>query len=286
MLIAFAAGGSTDVGGRLLAQLIEKELGTPVQVVNRAGAGGQIGFGEIAQAKPDGYVFGYVNIPSIITMYLDPERKATFTRASFETMAMHVVDPAAIYVKADSPFKELKDLVDAGKAKPGTIKIGADGVMTDDHMVILQLEKATGAKFASVQFDGSAPALTALLGGHIDAKAGNIGDLQSQLKNGEVRVLAVLDKEESKFTPGVKTAQAQGFNLVSSASRGLVLPAGTPREIVTVMTNAVNKAMADPEHKKKMDESGLTLRYMDPVEFGKYWAAFEEQVKPLMDLAK
>jgi len=286
IIVAFPAGGSTDVGARLLAPLIEKEIGTPVQVVNRPGAGGQIGFSETGRSKPDGYLIGYVNIPTIITMYLDPERKATFTRASFQPMAMHVVDPAVIYVKADSPFKTLKDLLDAARAKPNAITMGGDGVMTDDHLVILQLEKLTGTKFAAVQFDGSAPSMNAVLGGHIQSKAGNIGDLGSQFKSGAVRVLAVLDKEENPFLPGVKTAMAQGVNLFSSTGRGLVLPAGTPQHIVTLMTNAVKKAMTDADHKRKMDDSMLTLRYMDPAQFTNYWVDFEEQVKPLMSLGR
>jgi len=286
IVVAFPAGGSTDVGARLLAPLIEKAIGTPVQILNRPGAGGQVGFSETGRSRPDGYTIGYVNIPTIITMYLDPARKATFTRGSFQPMAMHVVDPAVIYVRADSPFKTLKDLLDAARAKPDTITMGGDGVMTDDHLVILQLEKLTGTKFAAVQFDGSAPAMNAVLGGHIQSKAGNIGDLGAQFKTGAVRVLAVLDKEENPFLPGVKTAQAQGVNLFSSTGRGLVLPAGTPQHIVTLMTNAVKKAMADADHKRKMDDSMLTLRYMDPDQFTKYWVEFEEQVSPLMSLVK
>lgn len=285
-LVAFPAGGSTDVGARLLAPLMEKELGTPVQVQNRAGAGGQVGFAELAQAKPDGYMLGYVNLPSIITMYLDPERKAPFTRKSFAPLSMHVVDPSVVWVKADSPHKDLGELVQAAKSKPNTVKIGSDGVMTEDHLAILQIEKLTGAKFATVQFDGAAPSLTALLGGHIDAKCGNVGDYVSQFKNGAVRALAVFDTEESKFLPNVKTGKAQGVNLVSSSSRGIALPAGTPNEIIAVLGQAIKKSMADADHNKKMDDSGLTLRYMDPTQFDKYWADFEEQVKPLMDLAR
>lgn len=286
LLVAFPAGGSTDVGARLLAPLMEKSLGTPVQVVNRGGAGGQVGWTELAGYKPDGYGIGYVNLPSIITQYLDPERKAVFKRESFQPLAMHVVDPAVIAVAADSPYKTAKDLLDAAKANPEKIKAGADGILTDDHLNILQLERMSGAKFATVQFEGGAPKMTALLGGHIDAAFGNVGDTVSQFKSGKIRVLAVLDKEENKFYPGIKTLEAQGYKVYGASSRGVAAPAGTPKEAVDALSQSIKKAMEDEDHKKKMDESGLTLRYFGPAEFEAYWSDMEKDIEPLMAAVK
>lgn len=289
MLVGSSAGGSTDVGARILAAAMEKELaatGTRIQVENKPGAGWQIGLTALARARADGYTIGFTILPQTITNYLDPDRKAVFTRKSFQPLGMQVVDPGVVVVKASSPYKSLKDLLDAAKAAPAKIRASATGILGDDHLAVLQLQKLADVKFAIVQFDGSAPSMTALLGGHIDAYFGNIGDTVPQFKAGEVRVLALMDDEESPLLPGVKTTFAQGFKLESSSSRGLSAPAGTPREQVDFLAAAIKKAIDNPEHLKKMQEQGLTVRYMDPAKMEAYWAAMEEQIQPLMGIAK
>jgi len=288
MILGTSAGGSTDVGARILAAALEKDLaatGTRIQVENKPGAGWQIGLTALARSKPDGYTIGFTILPQTITNYLDPERKAVFERKSFQPLGMQVVDPGVIAVKATSPYKTLKDVIDAAKANPNKLKASATGILSDDHLAVLQLQKLTGAKFAIVQFDGSAKAITALLGGHTDVYFGNVGDTFPQARAGEVRVLAVMDDDETKFLPG-KTSFSQGIKLESSSSRGLSAPADTPKEIVDFLAGAIKKAIADPEHMKKMDEQGLTVRYMDPGRMEKYWAEMEEQIKPLMSIAK
>ncbi len=287
MIVGSSAGGSTDVGARILAATMEKDSpGNRIQVENKPGAGWQIGLTALARSKPDGYTIGFSVLPQTITIYLDPERKAVFTRKSFQPLGMQVVDPGVIAVRANSPYKTVKDVLDAAKANPSKIKASATGILGDDHLAILQLEKITNVKFATVQFDGSAPSMTALLGGHIDVYFGNIGDTVPQFKAGEIRLLGVMDDEESKLTPGVKTMASMGIKIISSSSRGLSAPAGMPKEIVDFFAGAIKKALADSEHAKKMEEQGLTVRYMDPVKMEAYWAEMEEQVKPLMSIAK
>jgi tripartite-type tricarboxylate transporter receptor subunit TctC len=288
MILGTSAGGSTDVGARILAAAMEKDLvatATRIQVDNKPGAGWQIGLTALARSRPDGYTIGFTILPQTITNYLDPERKAVFDRKSYQPLGMQVVDPGVIAVKAGSPYKTLKDVIDAAKANPSKLKASATGILSDDHLAILQLQKLTGTKFAIVQFDGSAKAMTALLGGHTDVYFGNVGDTYPQAKAGEVRVLGVMDDEESKFLPG-KTTFSQGFKLESSSSRGLSAPAGTPKEVVDFLAAAIKKAIDNPEHMKKMEEQGLTVRYMDPARMEKYWADMEEQIKPLMGMAK
>lgn len=289
MLVGSSAGGSTDVGARILAAAMEKELtatGTRIQVENKPGAGWQIGLTALARSRPDGYTIGFTILPQTITVYLDPERKAVFTRQAFQPLGMQVVDPGVIAVKANSPYKTLKDLVEAAKANPAKVKASATGILGDDHLAILQLQKLTDSKFAIVQFDGSAPSMTALLGGHTDVYFGNVGDTYPQFKAGEVRVLALMDDQENTLLPGVRTTFAQGIKLESSSSRGLSAPAGVPKEIVDILAETIKKAIANPEHLKKMEEQGLTVRYMDPARMEKYWSEMEEQIKPLMSIAK
>lgn len=287
MIVGSSAGGSTDVGARILAGIMEKDIpGVRIQVENKPGAGWQIGLTALARSKPDGYTIGFTILPQTLTIYLDPDRKAVFSRKSFQPLGMQVVDPGVIAVKASSPYKTVQDVVNAARAKPATIKASATGILGDDHLALLFLERQAKIKFATVQFEGSAPSMTALLGGHTDVYFGNIGDTVPQFKAGEIRVLGVMDDRESPLLPGVKTMASMGINLISSSSRGLSAPAGTHKEIVGFFAQAIKKALDNPEHAKKMADQGLTVRYMDPAAMEAYWAKMEEDVRPLIEIAK
>ena len=287
ILVGFAAGGSSDAGARILASGMEKELGTSVVVVNKPGASSQIAYTTLTQAKPDGYTIGNTNFPSAVVSYLDPARKATYTRKDFDLLALHVIDPGLIAVKKDSPFKTVKDVVEAAKGNPKKLRISTTGIQSDEAFGILQFQKMTGAQFALVHFSqGIAPAMTAFLGGKIDVFCGNVGDLLSQFKSGEVRILGIMDDQQSPFYPGVKTFEEQGYKLYSSSSRGFAAPAGTPKEVVNTLSEAIKKAVATEEHKKRMADMGLTIRYMDPAQYTKYWGEYETMLKELLPLTK
>ena len=271
------------MAARALAATAEKILGTQIQVVNKPGAGSQIGLTEIAKAKPDGYTLGIVTLPTAINTYLEPERKAVYTRNDFVPLALHTIDPVVIAVKADSPYKTTKDLIEAAKANPEKIKAADIGVLSGKHLAILDLQKATGAKFAIVHFSGGSQAMTALLGGHIDANFCTAGEVPSQYKAGEVRLLGIMDKQPSKFYPGITTLESQGYKVYSTSSRGWVAPAGTPKEIVNKLSAALKKAMEDPDHQQKIEATTSELRYMDPDQMSTYWADMEAQYKPLIE---
>src|SRR5665647_1207380 len=129
IIVPVNAGGGSDVSTRLMLPALEKILGTSVQVENKPGAGQQLGHTEFSKSKPDGYTIGMTNLPTTLTTYLDKERQAVYNRKTFQTIAAPVMDPGAIFVKADSPYKTLKDLVDAAKAKPSTIKGSTTGIL-------------------------------------------------------------------------------------------------------------------------------------------------------------
>lgn len=286
LIIPWDAGGSTDVGFRLLAPLMEKPLGATIEVVNKPGAGAQVGVTELAKAKPDGYTIGNISAPAVITHYLDPERKAAFTFDSFASIGLHVFDPGVVAVAKDSKYKSLKELVEDAKANPEKVKVGTTGILGDDHLAILALQRLTGVKFAIVHFTGGAPQTAALLGGHIDAGFDNVGTYAKLDSQDKTRTLAVFDNQRNKFLPNVPTSEEQGYKMYSSSSRGLGAPKGTPKEIVWFISQAMEQAMKDPDLNKKMDDAGLTQRYMNPDQFDKYWREFEEQVKPLVEIAK
>jgi len=286
LIVTHEAGGPTDVMARALASGMEKELGSPVVVVNKPGANTQVGMTFLSQAKPDGYTFSTVSFPTTIGAYLDPARKAVYGRKSFDALALHVWDASLMAVRADSPFKTVQDLVNAAKANPRKITVSS-GVMNDDQFSVLLLQKAAGVQFAQVSFtQGTASAITALLGGKIDVFTGNVGDMRSVVKSGQARILGIMDDEESEFFPGVKTFEAQGYRAYNSSSRGYVLPAGTPKEAVSVLSGAIKKVIASEEHQKRMADMTLKLKYMDAAQFSKYWDEYEATVVELMKLAK
>ena len=263
LMVAYPAGGSTDVGARILASIAEKELGQPIIVINKAGAGGQVGWTELAKQKPDGYYIGFINLPALNTTILDPARKAAFDIGSFTPIINQVLDPGVIYVKPDSPFKSLKDLLNEAQKRPGEVKVGTTGILGDDHLAILMLEEAAKVKFRIVHFDGDSPQLTALLGGQIEVSFLNVGGITPRVKSGQIRPLLVMDRERSRFYPDVPTSVEAGYpTVISSSTRGIAGPKGLPEAIGHKLQAVFKKAMENPEHIDKMDKAGLAIKIM------------------------
>ena len=286
IIVPYTAGGSSDMAARLIAPGLEKELGIPVRVVNRPGAGAQLGTSELSRAKKDGYTLGITTLPQIMLVYLDRDRQADFSRKSFQPVAALTADPQIMTVKADSPYKTMKDLIDAARANPEKIKIGLTGTFSSEHIAMVKLQKLTGVRFALVQFDGVSASRTALLGGHIDVIPSTIPGLGGVFRSGDVRMLGVLDKEPSDFAPQVKTLQSQGYDVRSVISFTVSLPAGTPKPVVEIMAAAAKKAVETDEYKQKVRALGSSPRYMSPAELAAYWDQMEVELRPLLDLAK
>jgi tripartite-type tricarboxylate transporter receptor subunit TctC len=286
LIVAFPAGGSTDVGARILAAAAEKDLGQPITVVNKGGAGGQLGFTEIARARPDGYTLGFLNLPGLNTITLDPERKAAFNIDSFIPIVNQVLDPGLIWVKGDSPYKTLADLVDAAKKAPGKISACTTGILSDDHLAILMVQEAAKCEFRIVHFDGGAQQLTGVMGGHVDCAFDNVGGVFKRVLSGEVRGLAVTDVERSKFLPDVPCTKELGMaTVISSSTRGVGAPKGTPADVIKVVEAAFLKAIESPEMKQKMDAVGLALKPMVGATYAKYYADTQAQAKKYTDWA-
>jgi tripartite-type tricarboxylate transporter receptor subunit TctC len=287
IVVAAAAGGPTDVGARILASVLEKDIGQSVIIVNKPGAGAQLGLTEFARSRPDGYTLGMVHMPGTNTIILDPERKALFGPDGFILLVNQVFDAGAIWVKADSPFKSLADLVAAAKKEPNKISACTTGILSDDHLAIMMLEEAANVKFRIVHFDSAAQQFTAILGGHVDVAFDNVGSVRKRAAAGEVRVLAVTDTQRSKLMPDAPSTAELGFPTVqSSSTRGVAVPKGTPPAVVAYLTAALTKAMSNPDHLKKMEDVGLEVRIMDNAEFRKYFDDVHEKAKKYMEWAK
>ena len=286
MVVPWAAGGSNDLLARLVAPMLEKELGTSISIVNKAGAASQVGLAEVAAAKPDGYTIGVNVLPATVSIYLDPERKSTFGRKDLQPLAAAANDITATVVKSDSPYKSMKELIDAAKAKPETIKIGDSGISSSSNLTTLALQRAAAAKFAIVHMDGDPQQITAILGGHLDVGQSGAAGALSQYKSGAIRVIGTSAKEQSQFFPDAKPLVAQGYNVALPISRGFVMPAGAPKEVTDILAGGLKKVLTSDEFKKKAVEIGLEPNFLDPQQYDAQWGDIETQLKPVMEEIK
>lgn len=288
LIVAFGAGGTTDIGARVPASIAEKHLGKSIVVLNKGGAGGQLGWTQLSTSRNDGYTIGYVNLPNLSSIIADPERQATFKADSFAPIVNQVVDPGTIFVRADSPYKTFDDLMKAAKEKPGTIRTGTTGILGDDHLAILATQKAVpGVQFRIVHLADTAAQIKEVLAGNIDVGFDNVSGLLKYAKSGDLRILTVMSKERSKFLPDVPTTADVGQpSILSSSSRGIVAPAGTDPEIIKKLEAAFLEAMKDPEHNSKLEAGGFTVKPMNSAEFTTYFNDNVKATKELVDIAR
>jgi len=286
MIVPWDAGGATDVGARILAAGLEKELGTRVEVVNRGGAASQVGVTELSKAAPTGYTIGFTNLPSSMTPYLDASRNAAYNRQSLAQIANQVFDPEVLAIKSDSRFKTLNDLITEARAKPDSVRISVAGIGSDGHFGFLLLQQLAGIRLKMVTSSGSPETFQFLLGGHVDGSILTLGNFGSKLKSGEFRFLGVMDKQRSPFVKDVPTFEEQGVKAYMASTRGVSAPAGVPQEILDVLSSGIDRAMKSPEVQAKMDALALAQRYLGPKEYADYWKDFESTVIPLLELIK
>ncbi len=277
MIVAYDAGGSTDVTARILAPFIEKNLGgTRIEVVTRPGAGGEIGFAALADAAPDGYTLGFINTPNLLSIPI--ERQARFSIDRIDPLVNIVDDPNIWTVNAESPFQSVKDVIEFAKANPNTVTLGTTGVGSDDQLAMLAVQRQAGVKFTHVPFSGSGANQKAMIAKKIQICGQNIGEGLRALENKEpVRILGVMSKAPLPVAPGVKTFKEQGYDIVGASLRGIALPKGVPPEIRTKLVEAILAAAKDPEFvaKAAAKETFQPLRILGPEEF----TAELEQIK-------
>ena len=288
LMVAYPAGGSTDVGASIVASIAEKALGQPIVVVNKGGAGGQVGWTELVRQRPDGYYIGYINLPATNTVILDPDRKAIFTEKDFSPIINQVLDPGVIWVRADSPYKTVHDLIDGAKKAPSTIRTATTGILSDDHLASLRsVVAARGAVFRLVHLEGGAAQLKEIMAGNIDAAFDNVGSIMTRVKSGEVRALAVMDDVRSKFLPDVPTMKELGYpTVISNSTRGIAGPKGLPEPVLNKLREVLKKAMEDPDHVGKLENQGLAIKVMVGDEYAKYFLETHAKAKKYTEWAK
>ncbi len=280
MIVAYGPGGGTDLTARVIGPFIEKHLGggAKIVVVNRPGAGGEIGFTALADAAPDGYTIGFINTPNVLSIPI--ERKTGYSWERFELLGNIVDDPGGFSVHNAGEIKTLADLVTYAKANPNTVTVGTTGVGSDDHLAMLAFQKITGVKMTHVPFPGAAAVRTALVGRHITLGAINIGEAMQFVQSGSpFRNLGQMSVKRSDIAPDVPTFKEQGFDMEFASLRGIAAPNGLPAEIRDRLVAAVAKAAADPEFQAKAKEIYAPIRFLAPSEYAATMKRTEEELR-------
>jgi tripartite-type tricarboxylate transporter receptor subunit TctC len=286
IIVPYNAGGGADTDARIIAPLLEKKMGIPVQVVNKPGAGTQVGMTELTSAKPDGYTILLGHFPGTVTTYLDPTRQTAYSRKNFVGIAFTSSEPFTFIVGKDSPHKSMQDVIDFAKANPEKFKVAVTGILLPPHLSILELEKQTGVKFATVHFDGAAPGRTAFLGGHTDALVALVSEAAPALKGDMARVIGIMDTEGNAQLPGVKTMPEQGYKVLMVNSEGILAPAGTPPAIIQYLESAFKEAVANETYTSRMQQLGIHVKFKGANGSEEWLTQLENQVKPLIEDAR
>ena len=282
IIVPYAPGGGVDTAARMIAAGLERELGGQFVVLNRPGAGSQIGATEMIRARPDGHTLLFGVLPTLITHYLDPSRNARYTRRDFQPVALHHISPVSFAVRANSAYATMRDLVTAARAQPEAISVSDSGLMATPHLGVLMLELAAGVRFNSVHFNGGAPSVTAVLGGHAEVVAGGGSDVLGPMTEGSFRVLGSTGETRDPLLPTVPTLREQGFDVVVASAGGLAAPAGTPAELVAALAQAMRRVMAEPAYDAAMRRFGLVPEWRGPEDYAAYWDRDEERMRPVM----
>src|SRR3989454_5735290 len=281
----FPPGGSIELIGRPLAASLEKTLKQPVLFTNRVGAAGAVGTSYVASSEPDGYRILF-NISSIVVV---PEadkifdRKPAYTMDQLLPVARVNADANVLLVRAESPWKTLKELVDEAKKKPGQLSYSSSGVYGSTHVPAEMFMQAAGIRMRHVPFTGGGPATNALAGGHVDMHIQNVPGSISFIRSGKLRPLAVTSAQRAQALPDVPTMKEARVDMDYGVWQRGFVAAKTPPEILKVIRDAVRSAVADPEFVGAMQKISSQVAYMDQPEFEKFVAQESRAMAALVE---
>ena len=276
--VLFPAGSSADVTARLVADGMSHHLAQRVLVVNRPGAGGAIGYKHVASQKADGYALVW-NSNSISTTYHSGQ--LAFDYKAFDAVARVLSESVVLAVRADSRFKSLNDLVSEVKQKPKGVSVGHSGIGSHTHISLVSLFSAAGVQVNEVPF-GAAQVVPSLLGGHVDAVVQFPGALAAPLKGAQARLLATLTQARDPAWPDVPTARELGFDAALDAWRGVAVPRGTPRNVVSQLETAIRKTVENPEFAAAAAKLGVRPAFLPAGEFSELIAKEDASLSRLM----
>jgi tripartite-type tricarboxylate transporter receptor subunit TctC len=266
LIVPWAAGGTTDIQMRVLAEQASRRLGQPVVVENRAGAGGVLGPQHLLNERPDGYVLS--QMPISVFRHPQMASRALFNPLEDFTWVIHATGYLfGIVVRADAPWQTLGQFLDFAKANPGRVNYGTPGVGTSLHITMEQIAGMRGGiDWTHVPFRGWAENAQALLGGQIQASADSSG-WSDLVQSGQMRLLATWGAERAKRFPNVPTLRESGIDIVSISPYGLAGPKGMSADVVRVLHDAFREALFDPAHVAILDRFDMQPMYLGPDEY-------------------
>lgn len=283
MIVAYSPGGATDFQARIVTMLAgdEKYLGQPMVVINKPGAGGQVGWNWMVQkGTKDGYTVTAYNVPHFIAQSI--MYKTKYNINTFEAVANWGADPAVLIVPKDSPFNTVDDLVKFAKENPGKVTVSGAGLYVGHHIATLQLMKAAGIKVTYIPEKGGVGAMQSVVAGKVKAGFNNLSD--SYRNKDRIKILAIADLQRNDFLPDVKTFKESGIDIDDSSVnfRGIALPKGAPADVIAKASEIFPKMFNDPKTLKKMKASGSPVRVLPREEVTEMFKKREAYLKELL----
>lgn len=286
MMVSYGAGGATDFQARIVTMTSGNEdaLGMPIAIINKPGAGGRVGWNWFAtQADPDGYTLAAYNVPHFIAQSI--KGGVEYSTDSFEPIANWGADPAVFVVGADSEFNSMEDVVAFAKENPGKLTVSGAGLFVGHHIAALQIDKAAGTKMAYIPTKGGgAAAMKAVIAGEVMGGINNLSDAFRAQEAGNVKILGVADLERNAFLPDVPTMMEQGLDVDNSSVnfRGVMVPKGTPPEVIEKLSATVPEMFANSRVAKKMEAGGSPMHIMTRDEVIEMWAQRQQTLNELL----
>jgi tripartite-type tricarboxylate transporter receptor subunit TctC len=281
-LIPFDPGGQSDVEARRQQPHLSRILGQQVIIDYKVGGGGAIGWRELVKSKPDGYVFAGFNIPHTILQPL--QQNVGYKTEQLVPVALFQRTPVGLAVPDNSPYKTLKEFIEAAKKEPGKLTVGGSSFFSGPHFATMLFDKLAGIKLSYVPFTGAAPQITALLGGHTDAGMTFSNDLV-RFKD-KLRILAIATEERMPDFPDVPTFKELGFNIVEAVDRGVIVPPNTPKEVVAKLEAAFLEIAKTPEIQAEMKKQGFVPLAMGAAETKAYLDKLTANYKTMFEEIK
>jgi putative tricarboxylic transport membrane protein len=277
MIVPWAAGGDTDNIFRPITPLLQKQLGQTVVIANVTGASGTVGAREAKAAPADGYtvyaVHDYIHLVSYSGL---TDVKYT----DFDPICLVAATPSVLTASPKTPWKTFQELVADAKARPGQITVGAT-LSSTSHIFPASIEKAAGIKFKYVSYEGLAPRMNAILGGHIDLTDANLTQ-KGKVEAGQLKFLAIATEKRDPEIPDVPTLKELGINVVYEVARGLMVPKGTPANVRARLVEACGKATSDPAFKEAMKLQGTRVAYLDDKQYAAFLDKIDGENKAIM----
>ncbi len=265
MIVPWAAGGDTDAICRVIASSMEKQLGKPVIIVNITGASGTVGAREAVKAAPDGYTILSVHDFIHTTYYTGV---AELTYKDFEPVSLLTSTPSVFAAYAKTPWNTLNELLDDARKRPEQITVGAT-LGSTSHFFPAMVAQAAGVKWKYVSYEGTAPRMTALLGGHVLLGETNLTQLD-KVKAGQIKMLAIATARRLAEVPDVPTLKELGYDILYAVNRGILAPKGTPEAVLAKLEDACSKAAKDPAVMESMKKQGTLVEFLNRKAYGDF----------------